>query len=122
MFTAPLAAAFQIGGRMFRYRARQGGSHGGLDEALDIVEPRGIIVLKSTIANRGEYNLNNFVLQEVTLIGPGCGPFDVALAALDQGSIDVAPLIAREEPLQNGILAMQKAAKRGIMKVLILME
>ncbi len=98
------------------------GARDGLDAALGLVEPRGIIVLKSTIANRGEYNLNNFVIQEVTLVGSRCGPFDVALAALEKGSIDVEPLIARVEPLENGIFAMQKAAKRGIMKVLMAME
>ena len=40
------------------------GAPGGVDAALDQVSPRGTVVLKSTVADRGEMNLSRAVVDD----------------------------------------------------------
>jgi threonine dehydrogenase-like Zn-dependent dehydrogenase len=53
------------------------------------------------------------------LIGSRCGPFAPALRLLAQGLVDVEPLIEARYSLDQGILALEKAADKGTLKVLI---
>ena len=62
------------------------GSETGLPTALELVRPRGTIVLKTTVAGAQTMAWAPFVIDEVTLVGSRCGPFDQALAALEQGT------------------------------------
>jgi threonine dehydrogenase-like Zn-dependent dehydrogenase len=83
------------------------------------VRPRGTIVLKTTIAGRQTLAWAPFVIDEVTLVGSRCGPFAPALAALDQGRISVAPLIAQRFDLADGVEALSRAQVPGVLKVLL---
>ena len=49
------------------------GSNSGFDDSTRLVRPRGIIVLKSTVASRGGQDLTAAVINEVTLVGSRCG-------------------------------------------------
>jgi threonine dehydrogenase-like Zn-dependent dehydrogenase len=60
-----------------------------------------------------------FVIDEVTLVGSRCGPFDQALAALDKGQVQVAPLISDRFSLSRGLDALARAQTRGTVKVLL---
>ena len=60
-----------------------------------------------------------FVIDEVTLIGSRCGPFDQALAALEQGRVDVRPLISDRFSLSDGVQALARAQEKGVLKVLL---
>jgi threonine dehydrogenase-like Zn-dependent dehydrogenase len=95
------------------------GSESGLPTALELVRPRGTIVLKTTIAGRQTLAWAPFVIDEVTLVGSRCGPFAPALAALDQGRISVAPLIAQRFDLADGVEALSRAQVPGVLKVLL---
>jgi threonine dehydrogenase-like Zn-dependent dehydrogenase len=95
------------------------GSETGLPTALELVRPRGTIVLKTTVAGTQTLAWAPFVIDEVTLVGSRCGPFDQALAALEEGRIDVRPLISHRLSLSDGLLALEKAQEKGVMKVLI---
>ena len=55
------------------------GSETGLPTALRLVRPRGTIVLKTTVAGTQTLAWAPFVIDEVTLVGSRCGPFDRAL-------------------------------------------
>jgi threonine dehydrogenase-like Zn-dependent dehydrogenase len=55
----------------------------------------------------------------VTLVGSRCGPFDEALTALEQGTVDVAPLISERFDLSQGVDALERAAAKGVLKVLL---
>jgi threonine dehydrogenase-like Zn-dependent dehydrogenase len=55
----------------------------------------------------------------VTLVGSRCGPFDLALAALEDRSISVLPLISARFDLSDGVRAIDAATQRGALKVLI---
>lgn len=95
------------------------GSESGLPAALKLVRPRGTIVLKTTVAGTQTLAWAPFVIDEVTLVGSRCGPFDRALAALEQGHVQVQPLIADRFDLSRGLDALARAQTKGILKVLL---
>ena len=86
---------------------------------MQLVRPRGTIVLKSTFAAGKPLNLAPLVIDEVTLLGSRCGPFRAAIAALAANEVDVVSLITRRMRLENGVEAMALAAQPGAMKVLL---
>jgi threonine dehydrogenase-like Zn-dependent dehydrogenase len=95
------------------------GSESGLPTALELVRPRGTIVLKTTVAGQQTLAWAPFVIDEVALIGSRCGPFDQALAALERGHVNVQPLISDRFDLSQGLDALARAQTKGILKVLL---
>jgi 2-desacetyl-2-hydroxyethyl bacteriochlorophyllide A dehydrogenase len=95
------------------------GSPQGFDLACKAVRPQGKIVLKSTYAGAAQINLSALVVDEVTLVGSRCGPFVPALRLLETGKLDPRPLIDAQYPLEDGLAAIEKAAQRGVLKVLL---
>ena len=98
------------------------GSDTGLPTALKLVRPRGTIVLKTTVAGAQTLAWATLVIDEVTIVGSRCGPFDRALAALQDGSVDVRPLVSERFPLSEGLRALDRAQDRGVLKVLLEMS
>jgi threonine dehydrogenase-like Zn-dependent dehydrogenase len=95
------------------------GSPTGLPTACSFVRPRGTIVLKTTVAGDTGPNLAPLVIDEITLVGSRCGPFDEALKALAAGDVHVTPLISARFPLSEGEHALQQAAQPSQLKVLL---
>jgi threonine dehydrogenase-like Zn-dependent dehydrogenase len=95
------------------------GSETGIPMAIELVRPRGTIVLKTTIAGTQELSLAPIVVDEITIVGSRCGPFDVAIDALANGLVEVAPLISDTFDLSDGLRALARAAEPGVMKVLL---
>ena len=95
------------------------GSAGGFAEALDLVRPRGTVVLKSTYAGLAQADLTRVVVNEIRVVGSRCGPFDAALRLLDQGLVDPAPLIEARYALSDATQAFEQAARPGVLKVLL---
>ncbi len=95
------------------------GSATGLPTALSMVRPRGTIVLKTTVAGDQTLALAPVVIDEVTIVGSRCGPFGRALAALGDGSVSVLPLISTRFDLAQGVDALNHAATRPVLKVLL---
>lgn len=95
------------------------GQAAGFDLARRLVRPRGTLVLKSTFAGTQETTLAPLVVDEITLLGSRCGPFAPALRLLAAGLIDPAPLISATYPLEEGLVAMERARQRGTLKVLL---
>lgn len=95
------------------------GSDTGLPTALALVRPRGTIVLKTTVAGTQRLPWASIVIDEVTIVGSRCGPFDRALTALENGSITVTPLVSARFDLSDGVLAMDAARQPDTLKVLI---
>jgi threonine dehydrogenase-like Zn-dependent dehydrogenase len=98
------------------------GSAAGLELALQMVRPRGTIVLKSTVAAGKAINLAPLVIDEIQIIGSRCGPFREAIRALAEKRIDVTSLIHRRMKLEQGVEAMELAARPGVLKVLLTMD
>jgi threonine dehydrogenase-like Zn-dependent dehydrogenase len=95
------------------------GSETGLPLALKLVRPRGTVVLKTTVAGTQVMAWAPIVIDEVTIVGSRCGPFDRALSALADGRISVQPLISRRFDLSHGIEALDAAKSKGVLKVLL---
>lgn len=95
------------------------GSETGLPTSLSLVRPRGTIVLKTTLAGTHTMAWSPVVVDEVTIVGSRCGPFDRALAALASGRVDVRPLVSARFDLSDGLAAMHAAADPAVVKVLL---
>ena len=95
------------------------GSPCGLTFALQLTEPRGTLVLKSTFHGAAPVETWHIVVNELTVIGSRCGPFAKAIALLRSGKIDPAPLITRIFPLSQAPQAIRFAKRPGVMKVLL---
>jgi len=63
------------------------GSPSGIATALKLVRKAGIIVLKSTYADMANINLSLVPVNEITIVGSRCGPFEPAIDALTKGEI-----------------------------------
>ncbi|MCP5060643.1 MAG: alcohol dehydrogenase catalytic domain-containing protein [bacterium] len=95
------------------------GSPLGFEQAIAATQPRGSLVLKSTVAERLQLDLAPLVINEIQVIGSRCGPFAPALDALSLGSVSVAPLVAETFPLARATQALSRAGDPGVLKILI---
>jgi threonine dehydrogenase-like Zn-dependent dehydrogenase len=98
------------------------GSANGFELAMQMVRPRGTIVLKSTVASGKALNLAPLVIDEINIIGSRCGPFREAIRALAEKQVDVVSLIHRRMKLEQGVEAMELAGRAGVLKVILTME
>jgi threonine dehydrogenase-like Zn-dependent dehydrogenase len=95
------------------------GNAEGFATARRAVRPRGTIVMKSTYAGELKINASALVVDEITLIGSRCGPFDKAIDLLATRQIAVSDLIDATYPLDKAITAFGHAQRAGAMKVLV---
>ncbi len=95
------------------------GSESGFATALELVRPRGTIVLKSTFHGTPTWNASRVVVEEITVVGSRCGRFAPAVELLASGRIDVTRLIGSEMPLSDGVNAMNEASRKGALKILL---
>ena len=95
------------------------GNSAGFALAGRALRPQGILVMKSTYAGDLTLDGSAVVVDELTLVGSRCGPFEPALRLLEEGSVDVAPLIDGRYPLADGLEALDHAARRGTLKILL---
>jgi threonine dehydrogenase-like Zn-dependent dehydrogenase len=98
------------------------GSASGFELAMQMVRPRGTIVLKSTFVAGKPLNLAPLVIDEIQVIGSRCGPFKEAIRALTEKQIDVTSLIHRRMKIEQGVEALTLASRPGVLKVLLTME
>lgn len=68
------------------------GHPSGLQLAGRLVRHRGTIVLKSTFAGDAPVNMSYFVVNEITITGSRCGPFEPALRLLQKGMVHLPPI------------------------------
>jgi alcohol dehydrogenase len=93
------------------------GSPEGLRQAVSMTQPRGTLILKSTVHGAVGFDTAPVIVNEITLVGSRCGRFEAALPLLDV--IDVEPLIQARYPLRDAPAAFAHAARRGTLKVLL---
>jgi threonine dehydrogenase-like Zn-dependent dehydrogenase len=85
------------------------GAPDGFARAQALVRPRGTLVLKSTFHGETPISLSPLVVDEITLVGSRCGPFQAAIEALAGGRIDINPLIEGTYPLERFAEAFERA-------------
>lgn len=105
--------------RQFDVVVEASGAAAGFGLALDLLRPKGQLVLKSTFHGKTELDAARIVVDEISIAGSRCGRFSPALDLLKKGAVDVDSLISEEYPLSKGIQAMRRAAARGVLKILL---
>jgi len=109
--------------REFRWVVDATGSQTGLRQALSMVEPRGTVILKSTVHGELAIDTAPVIVDEVTLVGSRCGRFEPSLELLargpERGGIDVESMIAGRFPLAQAPEAMSRAAEKGVLKIIL---
>lgn len=104
---------------MFDVVVEATGSPSGFRLALELVRPRGTLVMKSTYQGELNFDAAPLVVNEIHVVGSRCGPFGVALEKLKRHEVEVKPLISDRYPLAEGIRAFGRAQENGVLKVLV---
>ena len=115
--SSPKEAAKQRG--QFDVVVEASGAASGFGLALDLLRPKGQLVLKSTFHGKTELDAARIVVDEITIVGSRCGRFTPALDLLKKAAVDVDSLISEEYPLSRGVHAMRRAGTKGVLKVLL---
>ncbi|HEY0458227.1 MAG TPA: alcohol dehydrogenase catalytic domain-containing protein [Pyrinomonadaceae bacterium] len=105
--------------RSFDVVVEASGSESGFECALDLLKPRGKMVLKSTFQGKTNLEMWRVVVDEITIVGSRCGRFAPALELLAKRRVTVEDLISEEFSLSEGVRAMSRAAEKGVLKVLL---
>ncbi len=95
------------------------GSSAGLEQAIALTVPRGVLIMKSTVHDRVSIDTAPVIVNEISLIGSRCGRFPPALELLAQGNLILQPLIEDRFPLREAPRAFARAAEKGVLKVLL---
>ncbi len=91
----------------------------GFQLALNLLRPRGVLVLKSTFHGATSVDSARIVVDEISVVGSRCGRFAPALELLRQNAVDVESLISEQYNLANGVRALERATEKGVLKVLL---
>ncbi|HEY6230510.1 MAG TPA: alcohol dehydrogenase catalytic domain-containing protein [Pyrinomonadaceae bacterium] len=108
--------------REFNVVVEASGSPSGFVGALEMLQPRGTLVLKSTFEGVGkidQIDQARLVVDEISIVGSRCGRMQPALDLLKKGALDIDSLISEEYSLARGVYAMGRAAKKGVLKVFL---
>lgn len=105
--------------KIFDVVVEASGSESGFATALDLIKPRGKLILKSTFHGKPAWEAWRVVVDEITIIGSRCGRFAPALELLKNGKIAVEDMISEDFSLANGLKAIERAGQKGVMKVLL---
>ena len=95
------------------------GSVSGFETSLNLVKPRGVLVLKSTIATGKELNLAPIVINEITVLGSRCGQFGPAMRLLKNHKIDFTPFISKTYLIDEAIEGFEANKEKDTIKILI---
>lgn len=95
------------------------GSVSGFETSLALTKPRGVLVLKSTVATGKELNLAPIVIDEITVLGSRCGQFPPALRLLASEKVDFSPLISGIYSIDDAIEGFEKNKEKDTLKVLL---
>ena len=95
------------------------GTASGFETSMSLTKPRGVLVLKSTVASGKELNLAPIVIDEITVLGSRCGQFAPALRLLKNNRIDFTPFITGVYSIDNAMEAFEANKSKENLKILI---
>jgi len=119
MASSECLSAAGRGGRKFDVVVEATGSPLGLAQALEIVRPLGIIVMKTTTRHPVSTDLARLVVNEVRLVGSRCGDMGRALGFLAETGMDTRPFIEAVTPFSCHAAAFERAVRPGAGKVIL---
>ena len=103
----------------FAFTVDSTGSAEGLSTAISMTQPRGTVVMKSTVHGLVSINTAVPIVNEITLVGSRCGRMEAAIPLLASGKVKVENLISDSFPLDRAPEAFVRAATKGVLKVLL---
>jgi threonine dehydrogenase-like Zn-dependent dehydrogenase len=95
------------------------GSRMGLPDAIDLVRPHGTVVLKSTFHTPLKWNPSRVAVDEITIVGSRCGPFEAALSLLEKKKVETGPFLTAIYPFWKWETALRRARRKDAFKVLL---
>jgi threonine dehydrogenase-like Zn-dependent dehydrogenase len=95
------------------------GSSEGLRQAVQMTQPRGTVIMKSTVHGLVGIDSAPVIVNEITLVGSRCGRFEPAIKLLAKRKVHVDAMISEVLPLKSAPRAFKEAAKSGVLKVLL---
>ncbi len=95
------------------------GTASGFETSMALTKPRGVLVLKSTVASGKELNLAPIVIDEITVLGSRCGQFGPAIRLLENHRIDFKPFITKTYSIDDAIEAFEANKSKESLKILI---
>jgi 2-desacetyl-2-hydroxyethyl bacteriochlorophyllide A dehydrogenase len=113
------AVSTRLPERAYRWVVDATGSPEGLHSAVAMCEPRGTLIMKSTVHGTVTIDTAPVIVNEITLVGSRCGRFEPAIRLLRAGKINVRDLISDQFPLERAPEAFRQAARKGVLKVLL---
>lgn len=120
----PAGVATELAGakmpeRAFAFTVDSTGSSAGLATAIAMTQPRGTVIMKSTVHGLVSIDTAVPIVNEITLVGSRCGRMEAAIPLLASGKVRVDALVSEEFPLDQAPAAFTRAATTGVMKVLL---
>lgn len=103
----------------FAFAVDSTGSAEGLTTAISMTQPRGTVVMKSTVHGLVSINTAVPIVDEITLVGSRCGRMEAALPLLASGKVKVENLISDSFSLDRAPEAFARAATKGVLKVIL---
>jgi threonine dehydrogenase-like Zn-dependent dehydrogenase len=103
----------------FAYTVDSTGSNEGLATAIAMTQPRGTVVMKSTVHGLVSINTAVPIVNEITLVGSRCGRMEAAIPLLASGKVKTENLISDRFALGQASAAFAHAARKGVLKVLL---
>ena len=103
----------------YDYVVEATGTAEGLRSAIGMTRPRGTVIMKSTVHGEVSIDTAPAIVNEITLVGSRCGRFEPALKLLARKKVNVEPMITDSIRLDYAALAFERAAQKGVMKVLL---
>ncbi len=107
-------------GQGFDYVVEATGSREGLEMAINLVRPRGVVAAKSTHGSPVSFNYTLFIVKEALLVGSRCGPFEKAIELIKSGKLRVSDLVTHTYRLEEIREAFEKSFERDSVKVQII--
>ena len=104
---------------MFDVVVEATGHPSGFELAMNLLRPRGTLVLKSTFHGTTPFDSARVVVEELGVVGSRCGRFAPAIDLLARSVVDVSPLISETFSLDRAEEAMRAAAAAGVLKILL---
>lgn len=103
----------------YRFVVDATGSALGFASAMRMIQPRGTLVMKSTVSEPLVFDTAPLIVNEITLVGSRCGLFEPALRLLKAGQLILEPMIDRKAQLSEAADAFRRAQEPGVLKLLL---
>ncbi len=105
--------------RAYEFTVEATGSAEGLASAVALTQPRGTLILKSTVHGSVPVDTAAIIVNEITVVGSRCGRFAPAVRLLAGGRLRLDEMVSAEYPLREAPAAFERAQAPGVLKVLL---